>query len=305
MEEKNMKMSIFGRIIKNKIFFVSILFILLILIRYLNNLMIYSINYINQSYFIEKSNKYFENNDIYFEKGFVMLGLSEKEFEKACMLTSSKIMVVHSFDILYPNKYYVWNYSNEKLKFHTTWFTVELKKGLTKIVVNSNVKGDITYPDKSIVDIISSFNDYNRNIQSDVEFDLDKKSGQEIENALFNKLKNIDYLERGKFLSLYFYSAVIILMLLSIKGFKVHLACIFFVLMLILFGGKLVWSGILFNISLLSGAPQSILVKAVLLLIFAHCLKIIYEGLKNIKLLNFNEISIVTFFTLLPFVIYF
>jgi hypothetical protein len=300
-----MKMSIFGRIIKNKIFFVFILFLLLILIRYLNNLMIYSINYLDQSYFIEKNNKYLENNDIYFEKGFVMWELSEKKFEKVCMMTSAKILVVRFFDILYPNKYYVWNYSNEKLKFHTTWFTVELKKGLTKIIVNSNVKGNITYSDKSIVDIKSSFKNYYRRIVSDIEFDLDKKSSQAIENTLFKKLKNIDYLERGKFLSLYFYSTVIILMLLSIKGFRVQLACIVYVLMLILFGEKLVWSGILFNISLLSSAPQPILVKAFFLLIFILCLKIIYEGLKNIKLLNFNEISIVTFFTLLPFVIYY
>lgn len=267
--------------------------------------MIYSINYIDQSYFIEKNNKYLENNEIYFEKGFVILGLSEKKFEKVCMMTSSKILAIHFFDIFYPNKYYVWNYSNEKLKFHTTWFTVELKKGLTKIVVNSNVKGDITYPDKSIVDIESSFKDYYRRITSEIEFELDKKSNQASGNTFFKKLKNIDYLERGKFLSLFFYSALIILMLLSIKGFRVKLACIFYVLMLILFGEKLILSGILFNINLLSSAPQPILVKAFILLIFILCLKIIYKGLKKIKLLNFNEISIVTFFTLLPFVIYY
>lgn len=267
--------------------------------------MIYSINYIEQSYFVEKDHKYVRNNDIYSEQGFVVWELSEKKFENLCLMTSAKILVVHFFDIFYPNKYYVWNYSDEKLKFNTPWFTVELKKGLTKIMVNSNVKGNIAYPDKSIVDLKSSFEDYHRGIVTDIESDFDKKSSQEIENASFNKLKDIDYLERGKFLSLYFYSAVIILMLLSIKGFRIQLACIFFVFMLILFREKLVWSGILFNISLLANVPQPILIKAVLLLIFILCLKIIYEGFKNIKLLNFNEISIVSFFTLLPFVIYF
>lgn len=298
-------MSIFGRIIKNKIFFVLVLFLLLILIRYLNNLMIYSINFLDQSYFIEKNNKYLENNDIYFEKGFVMWRLSEKKFEKVCKMISEKILVVHFFDILYPNKYYVWNYSDEKLKFHTTWFTVELKEGLTKIISDSNEKGNILYSDKTIVDIKSSLKNYSRTILSDIELYSDKKSTQTIKNILFIKQKNFDYLERGKFLSLYFYSTLIILMLLSIKGFRVQPGCIFFFLMLILFGEKLVWSGIFFNINLFSSTPQPIFIKALLFLISILCLRIIYDGLKNIKLLNFYEIGIATFFLLLPFLLYY
>ncbi len=305
---ENMKMNIFGKITKKKIFIILALFLLLILIRYFNNLLIYSINYSHQSYFLEKNHKYLGKDYIYVEKGFVFWGLSKKKNEKTFIMSSEKILVVHFYDLLCPNKYYIWNYSNGKLKFQTAWFTVNLKKGLTKINIYANGKGKIIYSDNSIVYIKSSLKDHYSSLIrdiDDIEMDFVKNSSGTIKNELINKLRNYECFERSKFLSLYFYSTVIILMFFSIKGFRIQIACLFYVFMLILFGEIFVLGGILFHINFLYNAPQPIIVKGVILLIFLFCIKKIYEGVKNIKLLNLYDTSIIIFFILLPWVIYY
>lgn len=305
---ENMKMSIFGKITKKQILIILTIFLLLILIRYFNNLLIYSINYSHKSYFLKNNKKYLEKDYIFVEGGFIFWGLSKKENEKTCIMSSEKILVVHFYDLLCPNKYYIWNYSNGKLKFQTAWFTINLKKGLTKINIYANGKGKIIYSDKSVVDIKSSIKDHYSSLISDIgdiEMDFVKNSNETIKNELINKLRNYECFERSKFLSLYFYSTVIILMFFSIKGFRIQLACLFYAFMLILFGEIFVLGGILFHINFLHNAPQPIFVKGFIVIIFIFCAKKIFEGIKKIKLLNFYDICIILFFILLPWVLYY
>lgn len=242
---------------------------------------------------------------IFVRRDFVLGGLSEIEYKKKCITSQERVLIVSFFDIFCSNRFFVWNYNEDDIIIHTGWFSSPIKKGFTKVSIFNNGKGEIVNPDKSVIAIKDSLIEYYSRYNSDITPAINTKEGYKRENEFKDKQLIFYIVERSKFLSLYFYSSLVILLLLVIKKYRIELANIFYVLMGFLFRDMFIWGGMLFHINPLSSSPQPILVKIFLVILFIFVIKKIFKGIKEMKSLNFFEVCIVVFFILVPFLLYF
>lgn len=283
-----------------KILFVLALIVMIGLVRFLTNLIIYSGSHCSVARNGENAIE-----TIHIDEGFVLWRSLQRNGEKSKGNLSNKVLVRHFFDMFSSKNYLIWNYLNENIKFYTPWFFVNLQKGLTKITVYNSGKVRVVNSDRTTVfkDIpINKF--YHEDISDLRSLRIGKIGGDEIPQLM--RMKRNDEIEvRSKLFSLYFYVSIIILLILNYKGFRVHLTSIFYFAMVILFGEMFIRGGILFNFPFIASSPQPLFVKAIMFFLVLYSLKLFYKGIKEVKSLRFYDIGIIIFFFLLPWILYY
>jgi len=283
-----------------KILFVFILIVMIVLIRFLTNLIIHSKNHCSVARHGENAVK-----SLFIDEGFVLWRSLKGSVEKSKKNLSNEVLVRHSFDMFSSKNYLIWNYLNEDIRFYTPWISVNLQKGLTRINVYNSGKARIVHSDSSTVfrDIpIKEF--YHEDISDFRALQMGETEGDDVPQLM--RMKRNDEIEVwSKLFSLYFYISIIILLILNHKGFRVHLASIFYFIMVTLFGEMFIRGGIFFDLPFFASSPQPLFIKAIIFFLAIYGLKLFYKGIKEVKLLRFYDIGIIFFYFLLPWVIYY
>lgn len=282
-----------------KILFVFILIVMICVIRFLTNQIIHS-----ESHCSVRNG---ENavKSIFIDEGFVFWRSLKGNVDESKKDLSDKVYVHHFFDLFSSKNYLIWNHLNENIKFYTPWLSVNIQKGLTKINVYNSGKVRIVHADSSTVfkDIpIKEF--YHEDISDFKSLQIEDTGADEIPQPMRMK-RNDEIKVWSKLFSLYFYISIITLLILNHKGFRVHLASIFYFIMAILFGEMFIRGGIFLDLTYIASSPQPLLIKAFLFFLALYGLRLFYKGIRDVKSLKFYDIGIIIFFFLLPWIIYF
>lgn len=145
---------------------------------------------------------------------------------------------------------------------------------------------------------------YNQDISDFKSLHVGETGGDEIPQ-LMRMRRNNEIELWNRLFSLYFYISIITLLVLNQRGFRVHLASIFYFIMVTLFGEMFIKGGIFLDLPFLASSPQPLFVKAIIFFLALYGLKLFYEGIKEVKLVRFYDIGIIIFYLLLPWIIYY
>ena len=119
-----------------KILFVFILIVMIVLIRFLTNLIIHSESHSSVARHGDNAVK-----SLFIDEGFVIWWSLKGNEEKSEKDMSNEVLVRYSFDMFSSKNYLIWNYLKEDIKFYTPWFFVNLQKGLTVSFRQRSVTG--------------------------------------------------------------------------------------------------------------------------------------------------------------------
>jgi hypothetical protein len=289
--------------VKRKIIFIVLLVVSLFIFRYFYN---YSQYMASSSELYEEKSKCKSSS-----YGFTSVGYSlrppkfEDNFEYG-IATTKRVNIIQFFDLKYPTRYLIFNPSGKEYTFIAPFVCIKLKAGVTRINIFNNGGVEIIYPDNSLVIKEWSVTNFIENRFSDMILIFNKK---EPKKSIFTKAMELKrerlISERFKLLSFFIYIPGIILLILYQKGFKVRLACIYFLIMSILHGNYTVESSMGFQLQTMSGHPKTFIFMLLMLLIKLYLLWLTYLGFKEIKKLSFFDAGFIAFYLLLPWILYF
>lgn len=293
----------------NRLYIWGILVIALFVSRFLDFSILFSLG--NREHHFFKMTPFYQKNcdSIYYEN----IGFSSWENAKEILLKISKeeenqIFIVNFYDFICPIRYLIFN-KGSKAKVELPWIQRDVDGGLTEI----NIYKYEYFQVKTKDNIECFFNpvvgapwfflyeierDYNKALKSDKLLTGELTVGLSYfyyGNSIF--IKEI-YL-------FYFYLPLVGILILSRK-YKIHLAYLYFFILLILFAPKFLISyGI--GLGLADGVYEIPIIKMIFpfvitILMGVFFIKNIRDGLKNFKerKLEFKEKMIVLYFLLLP-----